>query len=291
MDFRPSDRKGRRAYAAGVLTIDHWPAVDRPVLVVALTGWVDAGVAGEGAVTALRELAAGDDTFGTLDLTDVLDLQQTRPTARFVEGGLRVIEWPRIEFVHGRAGRDVIVVHGPEPSLRWPAVASEIVEVARRLGVVDAVTLGGMPALVSHRRPLPVLATATTRSLAQEAGVLRPDYFGPTGMQTILQHALGAGGIPCVGLWVQVPQYVSGSPSPPAVHALLARAAEHLRLDLDLTRLETRARKYCDRVEEGLASRPDVKDIVDRLDRDSGPVPSGDELVNEIEQFLRSQDD
>ena len=136
-----------------------------------------------------------------------------------------------------------------------------------------------------------MLATATSRSLAQEAGALRPDYLGPTGMQTVLQRHLGDGGIPCVGLWAQVPQYVSASPSPPAVVALLSRLAEHARLSLDLTALERRARRYLERVEEGLASRPDVKEIVDRLDREAGPMPTGDELVSEIERFLRSQDD
>jgi proteasome assembly chaperone (PAC2) family protein len=271
-----------------VLTVDHWPELERPLMVVAISGWVDAGVAGEGAAGAIVEQFADDTPFATIDLTDLLDLQQTRPTARFVEGGLRVIDWPRLEFVAGRLGRDVIVVRGPEPSLQWSAVADEIVRTAERLGVTEAVTLGGMPALVTHRRALPVLATATSRSLAQEVGPLRPDYAGPTGTQTIVQHALGAAGIPCVGLWVQVPQYVAGSPSPPAVRALLARVAEVHRLQVQLRSLDARSEAYLARVEEGLAARPDVKDIVDRLDRETPPV-EGDELVDEIERFLRSQ--
>jgi PAC2 family len=271
-----------------MLDVDHWPELDRPLLVVALSGWVDAGAAAEHAVQALLDQFDAPDPFATLDLTDLLDLQQTRPNARFAEGGLRVIDWPQVAFVAGRAGRDVVVVHGPEPSLRWPAVAAEIVGAAERLGVTDAATLGGMPALVSHRRPLAVLATATTRSLAQEVGPLRPDYAGPTGTQTIVQHALGAAGIPCVGLWVQVPQYVSGSPSPPAARALLARLAEVHRIDLRLQALDARSEAYLRRVEDGLDARPDVKEIVDRLDRDAPPA-EGDELVDEIERFLRSQ--
>jgi proteasome assembly chaperone (PAC2) family protein len=271
-----------------MLHVEHWPALERPLVVVALSGWVDAGAAGEQAVQLLVEQFEPADAFATLDLTDLLDLQQTRPTARFVEGGLRVIDWPEVRFFAGRAGRDVVVVHGPEPSLRWPAVAAEIVGVAQRLGAVEAATLGGMPALVTHRRPLPVLATATARSLAQEVGPLRPDYAGPTGTQTIVQHALGAAGIPCVGLWVQVPQYVSGSPSPPAARALLRRLAELHRVDLDLRALDARSEAYLQRVEEGLEARPDVKEIVDRLDRET-PRATSDELVDEIERFLRSQ--
>jgi hypothetical protein len=271
-----------------VLSVDHWPELDRPLLVVALSGWVDAGGAGDGAITVLLEQLVDEDPFARLDLTDLLDLQQTRPTAHFAEGGLRVIDWPELQFVAGRAGRDIVIVHGPEPSLRWPAVAAEIVAAAHRLGVTEAATLGGMPALVSHRRALPVLATATSRSLAQEIGPLRPDYAGPTGTQTIVQHALGSSGIPTTGLWVQVPQYVAGSPSPPAVRALLARLGELHHVELRFDAMDARCDAYLTRVEEGLDARPDVKEIVDRLDRET-PRASGDELVSEIERFLRSQ--
>ena len=273
-----------------MLAVDRWPSLDRPLFVVALAGWVDAGVAGSGAANALVDLLQDQDEFARYDLSDLLDLQQTRPTARFEEGGMRVIDWPELTFVAGRAGRDVVVCRGPEPSLRWPTVAREIVEFAGRLGVTEAATLGGMPALTSHRRPPSVLTTATSRSLAQEVGPLRPDYAGPTGMQTVVQRAFGEAGIGCVGLWVQVPQYVSGSPSPPAVQALLARLAEIGRLDLRLDGLDARAVAYLERVEAGLASRPDVKEIVDRLDDSSAPEPpDGGALVAEIERFLRSQ--
>jgi proteasome assembly chaperone (PAC2) family protein len=271
-----------------VITVERWPECHEPVLVLALAGWVDAGVAGAGTISALHE-QMGADEFAHIDLTDLLDLQQTRPTARFEAGGLRVIEWPRITFEVGRAGRDVVLVHGPEPSLSWPSVASTITEAAARLGAREAVTLGGMPALVSHRRPLPVLATATSRSLAQELAPLRADYMGPTGLQTVVQRTLGENGVRCAGLWAQVPQYVSGSPSPPAVRALLRRLVELYRLDLDLGPLDARCRAYTDRVEEGLAARPDVKEIVDRIDREQ--VRNDDDLVSEIEHFLRSQSD
>jgi proteasome assembly chaperone (PAC2) family protein len=277
-----------------MLNLEYWPKCDRPLLVVALTGWIDAGQAGSGAISALVDQLDGAAAFAHFDLTDLLDLQQTRPTARFDESGLRVIDWPQLEFVHGRAGRDVVVVTGPESSLHWPTVAAEIVGVAQRLHVTEGATLAGMPALVTHRQPPPVLATATSRSLAQEVGPLRPDYAGPTGMQTIVQRALGDAGIPCVGVWAQVPQYVSGSPSPPAVAALLGRLATIARLELDLDALEARSEAYRDRVEQGLAQRPDVKEIVDRLEAQTAaadPAPDGGALVDEIERFLRSQSD
>jgi hypothetical protein len=273
-----------------MITVERWPSLHEPLLVLALTGWVDAGFAGAGTMEALGAQLDGPEQFATLDLTDLLDLQQTRPTARFVHGGLRVIEWPRIALVSGRLGRDVVLVHGPEPSIRWPSVAAEIADAAQRLGVREATTVAGMPALLSHRRPVPVFATATSRALAQETGALRADYAGPTGMQTVLQYALGVAGIPCTGLWAQVPQYVSGSPSPPAVRAVLARLAELFRVDVDLHVLDSRCDAYTEKVEEGLAQRPDVGDLVRRLETETGEeLPSGDELVSEIERFLRDE--
>jgi hypothetical protein len=277
-----------------VLTVERWPPLREPLLVVALTGWVDAGFAGTGTMEALAAQLDGAEEFATLDLTDLLDLQQTRPTARFVSGGLRVIEWPRITLVSGRVGRDVVLLSGPEPSIRWPATAAELVDAAERLGVTQAVTVAGMPALASHRRAVPVLATATSRGLAQEIAPLRPDYSGPTGMQTVLQHALGLAGIPCIGLWAQVPQYVSGSPSPPAVRAMLGRLAELFHLDLDLSVLDSRCDAYVEKVDEGLSQRPDVGELVRRLEAETenqGEMPSADELVSEIERFLRSNPD
>ena len=153
----------------------------------------------------------------------------------------------------------------------------------------QAVTLGGIPALVSHRTAAVVTASATQRSLAQELVPLRPDYAGPTGLQTVVLRALGDAGIPGCGLWVQVPQYVSGSPSPPAIRALLGRLVEVYNLDLDLRTLDDRSQAYLRRVEAGLEARPDVKAVVDQIDeRQEGTT---DDLVAEIEQFLRSQSD
>ena len=175
--------------------------------------------------------------------------------------------------------------HGPEPSLRWPAVAAQIVDAARRLGVVDAVTLGGharagvAPPARSRARDGDAAARSRRRSAP-----LRPDYAGPTGTQTIVQHALGAAGIPCVGLWAQVPQYVAGSPSPPAVRALLARLAEVHRVDLDLQALDARSRGVPGPGRRRTRGPPDVKEIVDRLDRERTDAVEGDELVDEIER-------
>jgi proteasome assembly chaperone (PAC2) family protein len=162
---------------------------------------------------------------------------------------------------------------------------------SQRLGVSMMIGLGGMPTLVSHRRPVSVLTTATSRSLAQEVSAWRADYTGPTGAQTALQVALGHAGIPGLGLWAQVPHYVAATPSPPAISALLARVRELAGVETDLTALDGQVDEYLRRVEEGLSERPDVAEIVRNIEANEGSsdIPTGDELASEIERFLRDQ--
>jgi proteasome assembly chaperone (PAC2) family protein len=274
-----------------VLEIDRWPDLRDPVLVVALSGWVDAGLAGAGAAAVLSEQIESAAGFARVDLTDLVDLQQTRPSVHLVDGATREISWPTIELTAGRAGRDVVLCRGPEPSLRWRSFSDELVQMAQRLGASMMIGLGGMPTLVSHRRPVSVLTTATNRSLAQEVGAWRADYTGPTGAQTALQVALGDAGIPGLGLWAQVPHYVSTTPSPPAISALLSRVRELAGVESDLTVLDGQVDEYLERVEEGLSERPDVAEMVRNIEANegSGDIPTGDELASEIERFLREQ--
>ena len=272
-----------------VIAVERWPELRSPVLVLVLTGWVDAGGAGASAAAALAQQIGAGRVFARCDLSDLVDLQQTRPTVALAGGTTREVSWPVIEFMAGRAGRDVVLCAGPEPSLRWPTITREIIDVAQHLGVERAFSLGAMPAVVSHRRPTPVLATATSHELAEEAGALRTDYQGPTGLQTVLQVAFGDAGIPAVGLWAQVPHYVSGNPSPPATRALLSRLRELSGVESDLGALDDACESYVEQVEAGLADRPDVAELVDAIESEHPPIPTADELASEIERFLREQ--
>jgi predicted ATP-grasp superfamily ATP-dependent carboligase len=274
-----------------VLEIVQMPELRDPVMVMSFTGWVDGGLAGAGAAAVLADQLQSARTCANFDLAEYVDLQQTRPTVSLVDGETRRVHWPTIEIVAGVAGRDVLMVTGPEPSVRWRAVADELVEFAQSAGVRDAVCLGGMPSPVSHRRPIMVLATASSRSVAQESGALRADYLGPTGIQTVMQVALGEAGIPTVGLWAQVPHYVAGTLSPPAIRALLDRLHELTRITVDTHGLDDQTSEYNEQVESGLAERPDVAALVRQIEEASGPeeLPSGDDLAREIEQFLRDE--
>lgn len=272
-----------------MLIVERRPELRDPVLVVALSGWVDAGLAGAGAIAYIVEQLQTVRRFGHIDLADVMDLQQVRPTVRLLDGVTRTVEWPAIELVAGSAGRDVVVAYGPEPSTRWRTVTDEIVGLARELHVGMAVMLGGIPTPLSHRRPVRVLATATRHSVLQEIGGARPDYEGPTGLQTVLQVALGDAGIPAVGLWAQVPHYVSTTASPTAARALLERLRDVAGVSIDLGPLDAQVDAYRERLEESISERPDVAEIVRQLEANEDQVPSGDDLVSEIERFLRDE--
>jgi len=274
-----------------MLEVAAWPELRDPVLVLALSGWVDAGMAGAHASALLREQLGAARVFARLDLSDLVDLQQTRPMVEIVEGASRRITWPVLECVAGRAGRDVVLLTGPEPSLRWPSLVAEIVVMARRLGIVGAYGLGALPAVTTHRRPVSVLATVTEPDKVDEYGAMRTDYQGATGLQTALLVALGDAGIPGVGLWAQVPHYVAGNPSPPATRAVLVRLAELSGIECDLSELEEEVDGYIDKVEAGLADRPDVAELVRAIEAEHPEIPSGDDLVSEIEKFLRSRPD
>jgi proteasome assembly chaperone (PAC2) family protein len=274
---------------APLIEIDALPNLRDPVLIVALSGWVDAGIAGAGTVAVLHEQSSAR-RFGRIDLADLIDLQQTRPSVHLVDGVSRQITWPEIVLSAGHAGRDVVLCVGPEPSLRWRAVLGGIAELAQQLGVKKAFTVAGIPSMASHRRPVAVRATATDAELVAEAGAWRQDYTGPTGAQSVLQVMLGEAGIPTIGLWAQVPHYVAGGASPPAIRSLLARLRDLAGFQLDLSTLDEQMLVYASRVEEGLAERPDVVEVINAIESGGEEaLPSGDELASEIERFLRGQ--
>ncbi len=275
-----------------MIEIDALPQLRDPVLVVSLSGWVDAGLAGGGSVALLQEQIESVRTFARIDLADLMDLQQTRPTVHLVDGVSREIAWPQITISAGRLGRDVVVCTGPEPSLRWREVLGEIVELAGRLGTSAAFTLGGIPSMASHRRPVSVLATGTDEDLVARAGAWRQDYTGPTGAQSVLQVMLGDAGIPTLALWAQVPHYLAGGASPPAIRAVLEKVRDLGEIAVDLNGIVDQSDAYLQRVEEGLGDRPDVVEVIEAIEAgEAGEVelPSGDELASEIERYLRDQ--
>lgn len=280
-----------------LITVEQNPRLRAPVFCFALTGWVDAGFAGIHAVDAIASQLHGGAPrrIATIELVDLVDLQATRPTISLTDGLTREIAWPRIEFFAGSIdGHDVVVGKGPEPSLRWPSVSRAIAGYAAELGVTRAFTFGAIPAAVSHRRALPVLATASDPAIASLLTETRPDYQGPTGLQTVVQADLGAQEIPTVGLWAQVPHYVAGNPAPAATRALLEHFSRYSKVLLPSAALDAASEEWVRQVEAGLEDRPDVLELVGQIEAvsdaaDEANLPSGDELATEIERFLRGE--
>jgi proteasome assembly chaperone (PAC2) family protein len=266
------------------------PVLEAPVLVAALTGWVDAGAAG---TTCAEHLARGGELVARFDADALYDFRSQRPVLDIVDGAMKELTWPELTVRHVRVGpRDVLVLSGQEPDLSWQRFAREVLELALRLGVVGSVCVGAIPAAVPHTRPTPVLATASRRDLLEEGdrlpgGLLRV----PGSAVNLVELVLGAHGIPSVGFWAQVPHYVT-VPYPAAAVALVERVARFLGVPVPIEDLVEAARRQREQLDQAMAERPEMAAHVRRLEAMMPAVeevPSGESIAAEIERFLREQ--
>lgn len=268
------------------------PELSDPALVVAFEGWNDAGDSASTALRWLRDRWASEP-LAEIDGEDFYDFTSTRPQVRLIDGVERTIDWPTVELTWGReAGRDVITMIGSEPQLRWQTFAREVVSIAHELGVGLAVSLGALLTDVPHTKPINVIGTASDPDLIRRLGLQRSGYEGPTGMIGVLHDAFGRAGIDSASLWAPVPAYVPGAPSPKAALALVRRTSTLLNVGLVTTDLEIASAAYERQVSEVVAGDDEMTEYVERLERHydtERDVPSGDELVEEVERFLREQ--
>jgi hypothetical protein len=264
--------------------------LSEPIVVVAFDGWVDAGSA---STTAAESLADGSEVVATFDPDSLYDYRARRPTLDIIDGRPAELSWPELHLKRARlGGRDVLVLAGPEPDYRWRQLADEVAQMATRLGVVEWISLGAIPAAVPHTRPVPVLGTASS------SGILRGDvHAGPQGLLrvpsaaiSVLDMAIAAAGIPAVGYYAQVPHYMSG-PYPAAAVELLRAVGHHVGQDLALGSLPEEARELRTRLDLAMASDSDTRSYVERLESmvDEARLPSGEELISDIERFLRDR--
>ena len=271
-----------------------------PVLVVHLEGWIDAGLAG---ATALASLLEGVDTdeVAVFDADELVDYRARRPTLRIADGVHEGLTWraPRLLLAADPDGRDMLVLAGPEPDLRWRAFASAVTELAAGLGVRLMVGLGAFPAPVPHTRPVRLAATASSSELASRVGFVAGTIDVPAGVNAVLEQSMAEAGVPAVGLWARVPHYVAGFPYPPAAAALLNGLGAVAGLAVDTTELDTAADVALGRVDELIANSDEHKAMVSQLEAsvDStegnplnlGQIPSGDEIAAELQRFLRGE--
>ena len=281
------------------LHVERRPKLRRPALVCVFQGWNDGG---QGASLAGSFLARewGAERFAEIDPELFFDFQATRPHISFAEGRSRRIDWPENSFhaaILPDASRDVILLLGTEPHLRWRSFCGIVCDLGRDLGVEFVVTLGSLLADVPHTRPAPVTGNATDPNLMEELGLQASRYEGPTGIVGALHDSCRTADIPSASLWAAVPHYVSMTPSPWAAKALAERLADLLKIPLDTSELNEAGDAYMRQVSEAVASDPDTAAYVDELEQrvdeilNESDLPSGDALAAELTQFLREQDE
>jgi predicted ATP-grasp superfamily ATP-dependent carboligase len=271
-----------------------------PALVCAFTGWNDAG---DAASAALQFLGAslGATRFARIDPEDFFDFQATRPKVKLIDGRTRQIEWPEVEIYSARvprAPRDLVLLQGAEPSMRWRSFSRLVVDLAEALGTQLVVTMGALLADVPHSRPVPITGLSSDEVLIDRLGLQPTSYEGPTGIVGVLHAACQEAGVPTASLWASVPHYVAAAPNPKAALALVRKLESLVGVSVDAEELERSASDYERQVSLAVQSDPDVQAFVERLERAAAEeedemraqdLPSGDVLAREFQRFLRQR--
>lgn len=269
-----------------------WPSLREPVMITAFEGWNDAGEAATDAIDHLRE-AFDAELLAELDPDDYYDFQVNRPHVHLADSERR-ISWPTTKLFVSRAGdRDVVLIHGIEPNIRWRAFCQELLGAAQRLNVGLIVNVGSLLADVPHTRPVPTSAFATEPRMLETFDVEPAMYEGPTGIVGVLQHTCDLAGFSAISLWAAVPHYVANNPCPKATLALLQRLDDVLDLEIPVGDLPEQAEIWQRGVDQMAAQDSDVAEYVSRLEnaRDSELLKegSGDVIAAEFERYLRRQ--
>jgi PAC2 family protein len=273
----------------------------QPLLVVCLEGWIDAGL-GAGSAIAAIQAGRASERLVVWDADELIDHRARRPTLHIADGVADGLTWPETELraTVDDAGRDMLLLVGPEPDMRWHAFAASVVQLAQEYGVRLAVGLGAFPAPVPHTRPVRLVATAPTQQMAAEVGIVPGAIDVPAGVQAVLEHALNGVGIPALGLWARVPHYLVSMPYPAAGAALIDGLAAVGGVTLSSRDLHDSASRARARVDELIANSAEHQAMVQQLeaqadreasmaeeDLDGVRLPSGDEIAAELERFLR----
>ncbi len=274
------------------------PDLRDPALVCAFAGWNDAASA---ATTALGAVAAAleSEAIAHIDPEEFYDFQVNRPVIRLTEGQAREIEWPTNVFIAARAPaaeRDLVLLSGIEPNVRWRAFCDAILAAAERLEAELVITLGALLADVAHTRPVPMTGLASDQALVERLELTRSNYEGPTGIVGVLHDACRQRGIASASLWAAVPHYVASIPNPKAALALLRRLEGFTGIAIEASELEEASASFERQVDRAVAANPEVEELVRKLEAEqdesleiSLDVPSGDKIADEFQRFLRQR--
>ncbi len=281
---------------------DTRPKLRSPVLVCAFKGWNDAGESASAALSFIRESFDASD-IASIDPEEYFDFTAVRPTVHLTDGDTRGMDWPEnrvsVAEVPG-AECDLVMLEGVEPSLRWRRFTSTIIDTVRELDVKLVITLGALLADVPHTRPVAVTGIGSNAALVERLGFEPPSYEGPTGITGVLQHECAEAGLDAVSLWASVPHYVAASPNPKVALALVRGFEGIAGVAVDAGELESAAEDYERQVSAAVASDPEVRAFVERLETamdevtaenppDEGRLPSADTIARDFQRFLRQR--
>jgi len=279
-----------------LLKLNEQPTLERPFLVVHLSGWTDAGMAGEAASAFLRA-CWNARTVGEFDADELIDYRARRPVVRLASGHIEAVTWSKIELsitAQLEGGRSAVLLTGPEPDFRWRAFVDRVVEVCELLDVEEVFGLGAFPAPALHTDPVAVVGTSKDPDLAVRLETVPAIVELAAGIQTVLEDRLQLAGIPATGLWARVPPYLAGGTHPPAALALVRTVGRLAGVEIDTTELEAAAKDHLEQVEAAIRERPQIAEFIDQIrglieEGADQRVPSGDEIAAELERFLSQQ--
>jgi proteasome assembly chaperone (PAC2) family protein len=276
------------------------PQLRDPILVCSFRGWNDAAGAASSALSAVAE-AFDSEQVANIDAEEYFDFQATRPTIMLSEGQTRYIEWPHNNLIVApvpAAERDLVLLDGTEPNLRWRTFSETIATAADALGVGTVVTLGALIAEVSHTLPVPITGLASDEKLVEELDLQRSSYEGPTGIVGVLHDCCRQIGMTSASLWAAVPHYVAAVPNPKAALALLRRLEGLTGIAVEARELEAEATSFEEQIDRAIAANPEIEELVDRIEAEQSEqlesdedLPSADSIARDFQQFLRQQGD
>jgi proteasome assembly chaperone (PAC2) family protein len=276
------------------------PHLRSPVMVCAFRGWNDAAAAASTALSSVGNSLEAE-LVARVDSEDYFDFQSTRPTITLDEGQTRRIEWPENNLYAARipsADRDLVLLDGTEPNLRWRTFSETIATAADALGVEMVITLGALIAEVSHTLPVPITGLASSQELVEELELERDNYEGPTGIVGVVHDLCRQSGIDSASLWAAVPHYVAAVPNPKAALALLRRLEALTGIAVEASELEEETADYEEQIGRAVAANPEIEELVTRIEAEQselldgeGDLPSADTLAREFQRFLRQRGD
>ncbi len=275
------------------------PQLRSPVLVCSFRGWNDAAGAASRALGAIVEALDAELVAG-IDPEEFFDFQATRPTISLTEGQIRHIEWPQNSIYSARvptADRDLILLDGTEPNLRWRTFSEAIATAADALGAEMVITMGALIAEVSHTLPVPITGLASSEDLVEELDLERSNYEGPTGVVGVVHDCCRQLGMSSASLWAAVPHYVAAVPNPKAALALVRRLEGLTGIAVEASELERESATYEEQIGRAVAANPEIKELVERIEAEQveqlgeigTELPSADTIAREFQHFLRQQ--